>query len=1123
MGEKNRDHRIGQFLQEGDTIVCAGEDAVFRITGDPIGCGGSAVVYPAVLSSDRRLYAIKECFPNDPRFCRKNGIVAPADPADAQALGILGRYRSNLTREAAIGQIVSNTATRAVSIQQTLKPLALGHDGQRYTALEGAMFTVLERMDQKAVSFDGLLAGLVSGYDPEKLRRTRGMPGIHATAWILEEILIALKQVHDTRDPEHPGMTGYYYGDLHNGNVYFTESDPKAGVIGRAHLMDFGSARELDENGETEELFAEDVFSTKGFRPPEMFRKGLFRLTAAADIYSAGRLLLLCTATAAKRRPLKDGDSVPENFLDSADGGRIGCSGNALRLLNEILARSLQARPEDRYGSVDEMLVEIRQLKTMTAPPAYTMSRRLSAPEHFVPGSRDRELALLAEAMSRGETVYIWGMGGIGKTELAMELARRIEPARGSYLIRFQGSTRETILGLDFSGYVPPERSRMGGNAEAADLAARMEILRKHYSGALFVLDNFDCPGKTVEELRKEPEFQALQDMGIRLVVTTRSRISWQPQFELRELEPDSQLALVRHYYRDSTVSDALLRELIDEVGGHTLTLSLAARTLALGREGVTVRSMLEAIRENRLSRAQLPAVATDQNRTYAEGRIFQHLQAVFDLSGMTGAERSVMDLCAFLPQEGMALQGIHLALDEEGREARETLVRQGWLRQSDEFRLQIHPMIRELVREQIGRSHTGCDPLLQRLRENLEAASGEMCIMYGGVPKWVSGSLSMSVQRQVAAMACEAADFLEDPTGQRAWFAAWSLAQVHRFTGAKQYARTALERGGDLKAPLDLARHWRSAARCYYIIDWPLCLQYVQQECIQWDAILAAPGTDRRRFLPSYAEALFRGCQVCCLDFHYAVSRSQGREEAALEYGRKALEAAGSGEEPDLLLISQIHYLLSVVYGRMVLLGRDVLDGLFVGVGRHRKYRRMRAELTRLRMEQLELAFRANEQAGAVDDGWTALLYEARGNSRGREGREDYRKALALRQRMKASDPKTQAMLWDNIANLHEKLGERKKAVRIKMEKVRAGEDRWYMRLLERVDLWLNSPNRHPDGATLWQRSLLAFRFLATVALIFPLGLAVLAAMLCLLRDTILEARDFLAQELRDRRRTRE
>lgn len=1123
MGERITDHRNGQLLQEGDTIVCPGENVVYTITGSPSGCGGSSIVYPAVLSSDRRLYAIKECFPNDPRFCRRNGVVAPRDPADAEAQGILSRYRNNLTREAMIGQIISNTATRAVSIQQTLQPLAITHAGERWTDLSGAMFTVLEQMDQKAVSFDSLLAGLTGGYSAEKRRASRGLPGIYQSACILEEVLMALMQVHNARDPEHPNMTGYYYGDLHNGNVYFAESDPAAGVIGRAYLMDFGSTRELNEEGETEELFSADVFSTKGFRPPEMFRKGLFRLTAGADLYSAGRLLLLCTATAAKCRPLKDGDSVPADFLDSADGIRIGCSGNALRLLNQILERSLRAQPGERYSSAGEMLADIRELKKLTRPPEYTLPGHLSAPDHFVPGSRDRELALLAEAVERGETVFIWGVGGIGKTELALELARRIEPARGAYLIRFRESTRKTILSLEFSGYEAPERGRLGEKPEDADLRTRMEILREHYSGALFVIDNFDCPGRTLEELRGEPEFRALQDMGIRLVVTTRSRVPWQPQFELRELSPESQLALVRHFYRDSTVSDDLIRELLDEVGGHTLTLSLAARTLKTGGENVTVRSLLKALRENRLSREQLPAVATDQNRTYEEARIFQHLQAVFDLSGMTKAERSVMDLCAFLPPEGMALRPFHLALDEEGREARDALVRQGWLRQSDERLLQIHPMIRELIRERIGSGHTGCDGNFRRMRESLERMTRELAVMRGGVPRWPIGSLTTHQLRQIAGLACEAADFLEDPTGQRAWLAAWTLALVHRFTGAKEYARTALERGAGLTDPRLLAEHWRSAAICYDVIDWPLCLQYVQQECAQWEVLLALPDADRRSLLPAYAEALFRGCRVCSLDFHYAVSRSQGREEAALEYGRKALEAAAACEPGDPLLISRTHYLLSVTYARMVLLGRDFLDGVFVGLGRYRKYRRMRSELIRKRREHLEQAFRANELVPVPNVGWTALLHEARGNSLGRDaGREDYRTALTLRRTMSADDPQAQAMLYDNIANLHEKLGDRKTAIRFKMEKVKAAEGRWYIRFLERLELRLSSPNRYPDGATLWQRSLQSALGLAAVTLILPLGLAVLLAMVLLLRDTLLEARDFLVQELRDRRRER-
>ena len=54
------DYRLEWILREGDTIQTA--EATYTITGEPIGLGGSSVLYPASKSGSYLEYAIKEYF-----------------------------------------------------------------------------------------------------------------------------------------------------------------------------------------------------------------------------------------------------------------------------------------------------------------------------------------------------------------------------------------------------------------------------------------------------------------------------------------------------------------------------------------------------------------------------------------------------------------------------------------------------------------------------------------------------------------------------------------------------------------------------------------------------------------------------------------------------------------------------------------------------------------------------------------------------------------------------------------------------------------------------------------------------------------------------------------------------
>ena len=153
----NSDYRLQWLLKKGDIIEGNGEKYI--ISGDPIGFGGSSVLYPASQERSPLEYCIKECFPRRPeKYARINGIVSPEDPEDEIAQAQLDTYRKMLENERIMGQNIRNTSTRAISIWKTLKPVSVTTEGTVYTDVGSGIFSVLERMDRKGMFFNELLA-----------------------------------------------------------------------------------------------------------------------------------------------------------------------------------------------------------------------------------------------------------------------------------------------------------------------------------------------------------------------------------------------------------------------------------------------------------------------------------------------------------------------------------------------------------------------------------------------------------------------------------------------------------------------------------------------------------------------------------------------------------------------------------------------------------------------------------------------------------------------------------------------------------------------------------------------------------------------------------------------------
>lgn len=757
------DFRQKWVLKTGDQIRCA--DHTYTIDGEPLGYGGSSVIYPAVRNDSNLKYALKECFPNMPdKFIRKNGVIIAVDEFGKKQLE---QYIAMLNTEQEYGQNIRNISGRAINIWERLSVQRIITGGEVFHNAASAIITVMERMDEKGVFLSDLLKDIASKKETAPSLRTGCLPNIHTVVCIVEQILIALDAVH---------KAGYLFGDISPNNIFFTEYCSAVGNVGLGSLLDFGSVRPLLEDGLTAELKDLQVFSTKGYTPPEMESgsSGKRRFGRQADIYCVGRLMLLNLLTRGK--DLTKISMTVNRLLLPAHGKEIGCSGKVLELTNRILCKALQYKPEERYKDAEEMLSAIRELKKFTQPPLYILPSNQSAPDYFVPHSRDEEIGALMKSVNAGETVFIWGVGGIGKTEVAIELAKKLNPVKGAYLIHFQKSMKETILKMCFSGYrYEPKKGLSLEEQEESEYLERLEILRNYYKDAVLIVDHFDCTDKTLDDLRQERAFQDFQGLEIKRIFTTRYPIL-RKEWEIGALSDPALLILMRHFCTDGSVTEEQLLDLIHEVKGHTLTLTLIAKTLEESWGDVTPAMILDALKSSKLSEMDYFKVVSDQNRTYSKMQIYEHLKTLFDLYSMNEADKTVLCCATLLPEDGMHAQLFRRCLQQEEQKSLQNLVKRGWINNTQQSLLMLHPVIREVCCGELKPSDDICTLFLEQLWSMYDDKNYDM-VRY----------------RQMASIFACAADLLEDKQGNFGFRAGQIYGKLGDYFLQKAYCQKAL------------------------------------------------------------------------------------------------------------------------------------------------------------------------------------------------------------------------------------------------------------------------------------------------------------------------------------------
>ena len=323
---------------------------------------------------------------------------------------------------------------------------------------------------------------------------------------------------------------------------------------------------------------------------------------------------------------------------------------------------------------------------------------------------REVELQNIASQIFSRKPVYLSGLGGMGKTELAVRFAR--EYSGGTvYFAHFSESFTKTITAM-FSGVYPRLPNDQPQPSETERYNTVISLLEKCGEKDILIIDNMDANQSEWNDLMRDPAYKKLCSMKLRLLITTR--FEHDRTIPINRMEDETLFEIFRQH--DAELTEAEMKDLINEVNGHTMTIDLIARTLnGKGWRKVTAEMMLTALREHTLPTENYRKIATDYNQSEEQAQIYQHLSTVFDVTGMTKICESVMRYATLLPENGMFGELFGTSLKEEEQDALDSLLEHGWLEMKDDL-LMIHPVVRLVCRTELTPTDENCGNFLNAL-----------------------------------------------------------------------------------------------------------------------------------------------------------------------------------------------------------------------------------------------------------------------------------------------------------------------------------------------------------------------------------------------------------------------
>ncbi len=447
---------------------------------------------------------------------------APAPPgAGDLARSRVGRYP--IIRELGRGGMglvylaEDPTLGRAVALKQL--PDTLAHDPIRLEQFRQEARTLASLVHPNIATIhsleeaDGICFLTMEAIDGETLaaRLSRGPMSLHESLRVGRQIARALESAHSR---------GIVHRDLKPGNIMFTSDlDVK--------VLDFGLAARASVEGSSSGSAvgaaedSDEISGTPGYMSPEQIERAAS--DPRMDVWSFGCVLFECLTGVRAIGGDSALDRIRETSTAGPDTKRLGEFPAQIRgMVERCLARSTG----DRYPSmreprqiIEEMLAELAFQSGRAAPIEDRGSTPNNLPRHgstFI--GRTREMAEVSRRLAEHRLVTLTGIGGAGKTRLALRVAETLlgPPFDGIWFVELAPlSSPRDIAGtiVDTIG-IPESLDRPALQTIAGHLASKESLL---------ILDNcehlIDGTARIVSALLRDVP-------GLRVLVTSRERLA---------------------------------------------------------------------------------------------------------------------------------------------------------------------------------------------------------------------------------------------------------------------------------------------------------------------------------------------------------------------------------------------------------------------------------------------------------------------------------------------------------------------------------------------------------------------------------------------------------------------
>lgn len=322
---------------------------------------------------------------------------------------------------------------------------------------------------------------------------------------------------------------------------------------------------------------------------------------------------------------------------------------------------------------------------------------------HFC--GRDNELEILHQLLCNHGKVFLQGIAGIGKSELAKAYAKTHNKEYTNILyLSYTGNLKQDISDMDFADDLPDD-----DNEERFRKHSR--FLRTLKEDTLFIIDNFNTTAT------QDGLLSVIMKYRCRILFTTRSRFDNCTSMNLEEIaDTEALVKLMGCFYSEAESNRTVLEQIIQTVHSHTLAVEMSARLLESGIMEPLL--LLKKLKEEKVALDATDTIGISKDGKSRKATYYDHIHTLFSLYQLSEEETDIMRNLALTPLSGVQNRLFASWLKLRDMNTVNDLIEKGFVKAMEGRIIALHSMMQEVTVEETKPSVQNCRTLLDSLQQ---------------------------------------------------------------------------------------------------------------------------------------------------------------------------------------------------------------------------------------------------------------------------------------------------------------------------------------------------------------------------------------------------------------------